>query len=310
MRLIFMGNPDFAVPSLQRIADSRHDLVAVVTNPARPVGRGRKMQLSAVARSAQKLDLLLIQPESLNDETFDAQLTELKPDLLVVVAFRILPRMVLAIPALGSINLHGSLLPQYRGAAPIQWALINGDSETGLTTFLIKPKVDTGDILDQVTVTITPDDDFGSLSQRMQEIGADLLLSTVEALAAGRIKPRQQDQTQVTSAPKITKDICRIDWSGSAVNILNLIRGLSPMPAAFTTWQGKRLKIFAGRQAENKTSSESPGTIIGLQTKAIQVQTGSGILEFTDCQLEGKQRLTSEQFLRGSNIQISEVFGV
>lgn len=305
-----MGNPDFAVPSLQRIADSRHDLVAVVTNPARPVGRGRKMQLSAVARSAQKLDLLLIQPESLNDETFDAQLTELKPDLLVVVAFRILPRMVLAIPALGSINLHGSLLPQYRGAAPIQWALINGDSETGLTTFLIKPKVDTGDILDQVTVTITPDDDFGSLSQRMQEIGADLLLSTVEALAAGRIKPRQQDQTQVTSAPKITKDICRIDWSGSAVNILNLIRGLSPMPAAFTTWQGKRLKIFAGRQAENKTSSESPGTIIGLQTKAIQVQTGSGILEFTDCQLEGKQRLTSEQFLRGSNIQISEVFGV
>ena len=304
-----MGNPEFALPSLQRIVNSRHELIAVVTNPDRPIGRGRQLQPSAVARAAVDLGLSLLQPDTLHDSKFHISLNNLQPDLFVVVAFRILPRVVLSIPAFGSINLHASLLPRYRGAAPIQWALINGDSETGLTTFLIKPKVDTGDILDQISVAIEPDDDFGSLSERMQLVGADLLIRTIDKVSTAAIKPRLQDNTQVTSAPKITMDICRIDWSKSAADILNLIRGLSPAPGAHTRWRKKRLKIFAGRVIESDSNIPQPGTIVALKANEIQVQTGLGILAVKECQLEGKRRLAVDEFLRGIKIQISDVLG-
>ncbi len=309
MRIVFMGNPEFALPSLRRIVNSRHELIAVVTNPDRPVGRGRQLQPSAVAQAAADLGLPLIQPDTLHDSKFHSSLNKLQPDLLVVVAFRILPRTVLSIPAFGSINLHASLLPLYRGAAPIQWALINGDSETGLTTFLIKPKVDTGDILDQISVAIEPDDDFGSLSERMQLIGADLLIQTIDKVSTEAIKPRLQDNTQVTSAPKITMDICRIDWSKSATDILNLIRGLSPAPGAHTRWRNKRLKIFAGLVIEDDSDIPQPGTIVVVKANEIQVQTGLGILAVKECQLEGKRRLAVDEFLHGIKIQISEVLG-
>ncbi|NQT97685.1 MAG: methionyl-tRNA formyltransferase [Candidatus Marinimicrobia bacterium] len=309
MRIVFMGNPEFAVPSLQRIVNSKHELITVVTNPDRPVGRGRRLQPSAVAQAAADLGLSLIQPETLHDSKFHSRLNKLQPDLFVVVAFRILPRAILSIPVCGSINLHASLLPRYRGAAPIQWALINGDSETGLTTFLIKPKVDTGDMLDQISVVIKPDDDFGSLSERMQLIGADLLIRTIDKVSTEAIKPSLQDKTQVTSAPKITMDICRIDWSKSAVDILNLIRGLSPAPGAHTRWRNKRLKIFAGRVIEDDSDIAQPGTIVALKANEIQVRTGLGILAIEECQLEGKRRLVVDEFLRGIKIQISEVLG-
>lgn len=304
-----MGNPEFAIPSLQRIVNSKHELIAVVTNPDRPVGRGRRLQPSAVAQAAADLGLSLIQPETLHDSKFHSRLNKLQPDLFVVVAFRILPRAILSIPVFGSINLHASLLPRYRGAAPIQWALINGDSETGLSTFLIKPKVDTGDILDQISVVIKPDDDFGSLSERMQLIGADLLIRTIDKVSSEAVKPRLQDNTQVTSAPKITMDICRIDWSESAVDILNLIRGLSPAPGAHTRWRNKHLKIFAGRVIEDDSDIAQPGTIVDLKANEIQVRTGLGILAIEECQLEGKRRLVVDEFLRGIKIQISEVLG-
>ena len=309
MRLIFMGNPEFAVPTLQALVDSGSDVVGVVTNPDQLVGRGRKLRSSAVALAARAANLKLIQPDSLNDANFHSELRNLQPDLFVVVAFRILPRRVLEIPKHGSVNVHGSLLPKYRGAAPIQWALINGNKQTGLTTFLIKPKVDTGDIIDFVELPIQPEDDYGSLSLRMQAAGAKLIVITIQNLIAGRAIFQTQDNSKATKAPKITKEICRIDWDQPNSAIFNLIRGLAPVPGAFTTITGKRLKLFKSVCLPDSEQSAVPGEIVLVSDTELQVQTGSGIIAVKSCQLEGKRRLDIEEFLHGTSIARGIILG-
>jgi len=309
MRLIFMGNPEFAVPTLQALVGSGFDVVGVVTNPDQPVGRGRNLRSSAVALAARSANLKLIQPDSLNDANFHSELRNLLPDLFVVVAFRILPQTLLEIPKIGSVNLHGSLLPRYRGAAPIQWALINGDKLTGLTTFLIKPKVDTGDIVDFVELPIQPEDDYGSLSQRMQPAGAKLIVNTIQNLIDGRAIFQTQDNSKATKAPKITKEICRIDWNQPNSAILNLIRGLAPVPGAFTTIAGKRLKLFKSVCLPDSEQSAVPGEIVLVSDTELQVQTSSGIIAVESCQLEGKRRLDVKEFLHGTNIVRGIILG-
>ncbi|MFH1852180.1 MAG: methionyl-tRNA formyltransferase [Candidatus Neomarinimicrobiota bacterium] len=305
MRLIFMGNPEFAVPSLRRLVAFDHDLAAVVTSPDRPVGRGRRLQPTAVAAVASELNLPLLQPDSLRDPDFHQQLTELHPDLLVVVAFRILPQTILTVPTRGTVNLHGSLLPRYRGAAPIQRALINGDSSTGLTTFLVEPSIDTGNILDQIEVPITADDDYGSLAERMSRIGADLLEGTIARLQQGVPGSIRQNEQLVTRAPKITRELCHIDWQATATEIHNLIRGLAPEPAAFTILGGQRLKIFRSA-VTTTTKTGEPGLVLQHTDEELVIQTGRGALAILECQLEGKRRLLVTDFLRGSPVKAGD----
>lgn len=250
MKLVFMGNPDFAIPSLERLINSTHDLRAVVTNPPKRMGRGKRPQLTPVGKWARDHDLPLLQPKSLLDSAFHEQLRALESDIFVVVAYRILPKMVLSIPSIGAVNLHASILPAYRGAAPIQWALLNGDSQTGVTTFLIQPKVDTGDILMRETVDILPEDNFGSLSDRLSRVGADCLHKTLDGLTNNTIKPKPQDESQVSRAPKITPDMRWIDWENSAIKIHNQVRALTPKPGSLTIGDSKRIK-----NSENNTDT-------------------------------------------------------
>ncbi len=309
MRIVFMGNPSFSVPSLQAIHDSGHNLVAVVSNPDQPVGRGRKLVSSAVSEAAGSLNLPLIQTDSLHDPEFHRQLEDLEADFFIVVAYKILPKSVLAIPRLGSINLHGSILPRYRGAAPIQWALINGDQETGLTTFLIKPSVDTGDILKQQTVAIDPGDDFGSLSYKMEQVGAQLIVDTLDDYSAGNIKALPQEDMLASKAPKITKETCVINWSEPAADIHNLIRGLSPYPGAYTILGDRRLKIFKSSVDTVSNSNFGAGLVIAVSDEGIIIQTGEGQLTVLECQIEGKRRMETAVFLRGINIAPGDKFG-
>ncbi len=239
-----MGTPDFAIPSLKRLIQSRHAVVGVVTIPDKPKGRGRRLSASPVKIFALEHDLKVLTPERLEDESFVDALKELSPDLIVVVAFRILPEVIFSLPPLGTINLHASLLPKYRGAAPINWAIMNGETKTGLTTFYIKKKVDTGDIILQREIEIYPEENFGQLHDRMAELGAEVLLQTVDLIEKGEAKAFRQDEALATPAPKITPEHCQIDWSREAVQIKNQIRGLAPSPGAFTQFRGKILKIF------------------------------------------------------------------
>ncbi len=243
MRLVFWGTPLFAVPALRLLAASQHDVAAVVTNPDRPRGRGRQLASTAVKEAAVEMGLPVLQPESLAAPELADRLRALVPDLLCVVAFSILPAELLAVPRLGAINLHPSLLPKYRGAAPIVWALVRGETRTGLTTFLLNPAVDAGDILLQQPVEIDPDETAGELETRLAELGARLVLDTVDGLAAGTITPRPQPRGQATRAPRLCKEDARIDWTRPAAAVRNLVRGMNPVPGAFTTWRGTLLKV-------------------------------------------------------------------
>jgi methionyl-tRNA formyltransferase len=255
------------------------------------------------------MGLPLLQPESLKDSSFRESLTSLKPELFVVVAFRILPSVLLGIPRRGAINLHASLLPAYRGAAPIQWALINGETVTGLTTFLIEPKVDRGAILLQKKIPIDPEDNYGSLADRMSELGADLVLRSIDGWEAGQIIPQHQDHSQATAAPKIKPEHRQINWSLPALQIHNLIRGLAPQPGAFTTWKKRTLKVFSSRVVELEGTAQPPGTITTATGNQFIVQTGDHGLALLEAQLEGKKRLSIEEFLRGCHFSVGERLG-
>lgn len=307
MRIVFMGNPEFAIPSLATIHHSKYDLVGVVTNPDKEQGRGRTAKPTPVARFARENNILTIQPESLKDNSFTSNLMRLNPDLFAVVAFKILPQELLGIPTLGSVNLHGSMLPKYRGAAPIHWALMNGDSVTGLTTFLLAPRVDTGDILLKHEVVIFPDDDCGSLSRRMSRLGASLLMKTIEVIETQDHKAIPQDSSLATRAPKIKPETCKIDWDRSAREIRNQIRGLSPSPGAYTTLKGKRLKLF--RSAISGIRARSSGEIVSVGRDRFVVSCGKGHLEILDVQLEGKRRMSVRDFLLGSPLSVGEKLG-
>lgn len=302
MRIVFMGTPEFAVASLDALIDSGAEIVGVVTAPDKPAGRGQKLSESAVKQYAVAHGLKVLQPEKLKNEQFLADLQALKADLQVVVAFRMLPEVVWNMPPNGTINLHASLLPQYRGAAPINWVLINGEKESGVTTFFLKHDIDTGDILFTEKVTLTGKETAGELHDRLMNKGAGLLVKTVKGIESGRYKELPQAQlvegTELKHAPKIFKDDCKIDWTKPAQNTYNLIRGLSPYPTAFTTLNDKNLKVFAA-DFEITEPGISPGGFLTDNKTFLKFAAADGFISLTDLQLEGKKRMGIEEFLRG-----------
>ncbi|MCX8107050.1 MAG: methionyl-tRNA formyltransferase [Ignavibacterium album] len=297
MKIVFMGTPDFAIPSLKAIYNSKHQLLAVVTTPDKERGRGQKITFTPVKQFAVEHNIPVFQPEKLKgNEEFANQMKELQPDLFVVVAFRILPKEIFEIPKFGSFNLHASLLPKYRGAAPIQWALIKGETETGLTTFKLAEKVDTGNIYLQIKVPIYPEDNFGTLHDRLSELGADVVMKTIEMIENGNYQLLPQDDSLASPAPKITKEICKIDWNKSADEIHNLVRGLSPYPAAFFLFKDKVIKVY--RTEIVRTKNLKPFEIYQTKKELI-IGCGRDAIRILEIQQEGKKRMGIEEFLRG-----------
>ena len=298
MRIVFMGTPDFAVPSLQALLDAGHEIAAVYTQPDKPVGRRQLLTPPPVKELALRCGLPVYQPTKLRDGTEAARLRELAPDLIAVVAYgRILPKEILEIPRLGCVNVHGSLLPKYRGAAPIQWAVINGETETGITTMVMGEGLDTGDILMVQRTPIDPEETAGELFERLAPMGAACLVKTAAALEAGRIAPVKQDESRATYAPMLEKKMAALDFTRSAGELHNLIRGLNPWPVAVTDFAGKRLKVFAARVEKG---SGEPGTV--LDAGRFVVACGDGALRFTEVQLEGSRRMSAGEFLRGKKL--------
>ncbi len=310
MNLVFMGNPAFAVPALEKLAASDYQIVAVVSNPPKKMGRGKKIRETAIAIKAKSMGLHVIQEKDLNSSHFKRELEKLEADLFVVVAFQILPTSLISIPKLGSINLHGSLLPAYRGAAPIQWALINGDEETGLSTFFIAPKVDTGAVICQERLPMRPSDNYGTLSERMGILGSILLVETINLIENGAATAIKQNDNQATLAPKITKDMTIIDWSRPARELHNLVRGLTPTPGAATIIKGKRIKIKETRvDNDDNGSNYSPGEITTIKKSIVTVQTGKGHLLIHSVQMEGKKTMDIGSFMNGFALNIGDRFG-
>jgi methionyl-tRNA formyltransferase len=297
-RIIFMGTAKFAIPSLDILLSAGYDLPAVVTVPDKPRGRGQEILPSPVKARAAEAGLTILQPEKLSDPAFLEILRSIGADLIVVVAFRILPRAVFTLPKHGSINLHASLLPRYRGAAPINHALINGERETGVTTFFLDDAVDTGTILLQETMPISDDDDAGSLHDRLDDLGADVVLRTVRLIESGKAVSVPQNPSLATPAPKIFKDNCRIDWSADPIKLKNFVRGLSPVPTAFTTFDGKVVKVYRLAVAEDAGGAG----VITVDHGRFFVGTGSGQVEILELQIEGRKRMSAAEFLRGTAI--------
>jgi methionyl-tRNA formyltransferase len=304
LRIVFMGTAAFAVPSLAILLGNGYAIPAVVTGPDRPRGRGRKMSPTPVKELAAARGLPVLQPEKLSDLAFAGAVRTLDPDLIVVVAFRILPPGVFRIPRCGSINLHASLLPRYRGAAPINRAIMNGEVETGVTTFFLEESVDTGSVLLQARTPILPVDDAGTLHDRLADVGAEIVLHTVRLIEQGKAVPRLQDPALASPAPKIFKDDCRIHWQRPSEQIRNHIRGLSPSPAAFTTHDGRVLKLFRARIAPG---SLAPG-IVDVGKDSLLVGTADDPIAIEDLQQEGKNRMPVGEFLRGYGISPGDRF--
>ena len=305
IRLVFMGTPEFAVPSLEVLLANNYEVAAVVTAPDKPQGRGRKVVASPIKVAAQAHKLPVLQPTNLKDPAFLEVLQSYRAHLQVVVAFRMLPRVVWAMPALGTFNLHASLLPAYRGAAPINWALINGERETGVTTFFLAQAMDTGHVLFQEKEPIYAQDTAGTLYGRLQRRGAQLVLKTVRAIAGGRYTATPQAPTPASSAkkaPKICKEDCRICWDQEAVGVLNFIRGLSPYPAAWTVFNGKTYKILAAEKAHQGLPFLGPGALYVDGKHGVCVGTQSDPVAIKVLQLAGKKPMEIQAFLRGHRI--------
>ncbi|THU40496.1 methionyl-tRNA formyltransferase [Niastella caeni] len=306
-----MGTPEFAVASLNALVQAGCNIIAVITAPDKPAGRGMKLTESAVKKYAVEKQLPVLQPVKLKDPEFLETLRRLQADLQIVVAFRMLPEVVWNMPPMGTINLHGSLLPQYRGAAPINWAVINGEKETGVTTFKLQHEIDTGNILLQESFPIGDDETTGEVHDRMKEIGAQLLVKTVEGLTRGTLteipqpgvgneghSPLTTHHSPLKHAPKIFTETCKIDWNQSVTSIYNLIRGLSPYPAAFTYFNEKMLKIYKAKK-EMYSSPKNPGSVETDNKTYLKFAGKDGYIHVTELQLEGKKRMTIEEFLRG-----------
>lgn len=309
LRIVYMGTPEFAVESLKRLVEGGYNIVGVITMPDKPIGRhGSVLQASPVKQYAVSQGLKVLQPEKLKDEAFLEELRSLQADLQIVVAFRMLPEVVWAMPPMGTFNLHAALLPQYRGAAPINWAVINGDTETGITTFFLKHEIDTGDIIQQVRVPIADTDNVEIVYDKLMMLGGDLVLETVDAILAGTVKPIPQDEliqieTELRPAPKIFKETCRIDWNKSVKQIYDFVRGLSPYPAAWTelcTTEGKPqvLKIYE-TEKQFKEHNLPIGTIDSDEKTYFRVAVKDGFVNIRSLQLAGKKRMEVGDFLRG-----------
>jgi len=296
MKIVFFGTPDFAVPSLEILNKSNHEIIAVVTAADKERGRGRKVSSTPIKEYAVENNLKCLQPESMKDAEFINSLAQLNADLFVIVAFKILPRAVFTIPKLGSFNLHGSLLPKYRGAAPIHWAIINGEKKTGVTTFFLDDKVDTGNMIFQAEMPIEDEDNLGTIHDKMSILGANLVLKTVDAIENENISLQFQDNSKATPAPKITKELGEIDWNKNAETIHNLVRGLSPFPAAYFSYNNKIYKVFKSKIIDSRKLA--PGEISQTKTE-IFVGCLDKTLQILELQLEGRKRMAADEFLRG-----------
>jgi len=302
MKIVFMGTPEFAVASLNALFEAGYEIVGVVTAADKPAGRGQKLQESAVKTYAVSKGLNVLQPLKLKDPDFIEELRALQADLQVVVAFRMLPEIVWNMPAKGTINLHASLLPDYRGAAPINHAIINGEKESGATTFFLKHEIDTGDTIFSVRVPIADDDTAGDLHDHLMAAGAELLLKTVNAIADGQYKEQPQvSSEELKHAPKIFKEFCKIDWNQPVKTIYNLIRGLSPYPTAFTSLNDKTMKIFKAAYEECEPEV-SPGNYLTDGKSYLKFAAPDGYIQLMDVQFEGKKRMTIAEFLRGMRL--------
>ncbi len=304
LRIIFMGTPDFAVPSLNILLKNSYEVVGVITSTDKMGGRGKKKLIeSDVKKFALQHDLNILQPKNLKSPDFVAELRALKADLQIVVAFRMLPEVVWNMPRLGTINVHGSLLPKYRGAAPINWAVINGEQESGVTTFLLQHEIDTGDLLLQKSTPIGENETAGEVYNRLMQVGADALLETVQLIETGDYTTHAQDNSLVTKAPKIFHDTCQIDFSRNTLAIHNFIRGLSPYPTAWTTLDDKKLKIF--RTGKEVAAHDHPaGLFISDNKSFLKVSTLDGYVHLLDLQLAGKKRMEIKSFLNGYKLNI------
>ena len=307
MRIVFMGTPEFALPSLRILMENRYPIAGVVTVPDKPSGRGQQVTTSPVKDFALQNGLNLFQPESLKDPAFIGTLQSLEPDVFVVVAFRILPVALITIPKIGAFNLHASLLPKYRGAAPINWAIIKGERESGVTTFFLQEKVDTGNIILQARVPIGENETAGELHDRLAEVGAEIVLHTVRLIEAGKAARKPQDDTLASPAPKILKEHCRIDWTKTAREVHDFVRGLSPRPGAYTFHHETMLKIHRTVRLDDAPASAAPGEILHTGDRLI-VSAGAGSVEITEIQQEGKKKMIVPEFLRGYAARVGETF--
>jgi len=303
LRIVFMGTPEFSVPSLDKLLQAEYNIVGVITAPDKPAGRGMSLQQSAIKKFALEKGLKILQPEKLKDPVFLKELKSLNADMQVVVAFRMLPEVVWNMPPMGTINLHASLLPQYRGAAPINWAIINGEKETGVTTFKLQHQIDTGNILLQEEITIGEDETAGELHDRMKEIGAKLLVKTVKELVQGNLNSIPQSwsdrdgQTMLKHAPKLSTKTSKIDWTKTVDEVYNLIRGLLPYPGAFTLLNSKSLKIYKAKKEIIQPVIAAGGYETDKKT-FLKFACNNGYILITELQLEGKKKLTVEEFLK------------
>ena len=314
IRIVFMGTPEFAVPSLKALVEGGYNVVGVVTMPDKPAGRGMKLQESDVKRAAKELGITtILQPEKLRDEAFLEALQALQPDLGIVIAFRMLPEVVWAMPRFGTFNLHASLLPEYRGAAPINWAIINGDKESGNTTFLLNHEIDKGAIIGQQRTPIGDEECVGDLYDRLMTMGAELVVESVEKIASGDITPIEQPQEDenLRPAPKIFKDMCEVDWNEQGVKIVNFVRGLSPYPAAWSILKrGEEelsVKIFK-TSFEDKQHSYAIGTIVSDNKTYIKVACADGLISIEELQVAGKKRMAVRDLLLGLNLDADDHF--
>ena len=307
LKTIFMGTPDFAVPCLE-VLQAKTEVLAVITQPDRPKGRGHNLQASPVKQKALEYNLPVLQPEKIKTEAFTAELEKLQPDLIVVVAFgQILSQRILDIPPLGCVNVHASLLPRYRGAAPIHWSIINGEKETGVTTMLMDAGLDTGDMLLKDKVTITEEMTTEELHDQLMAMGGKLLAETIDGLANGTITPEKQDDSISNYAGMLNKETGHIDWSKSAVEIHNLIRGPNSWPVAWSMKDGKNYKFWRTK-VENSNSDKSPGTVVELRKNSFCLATGEGLLEVLEIQPPSKKRMSAGDLLRGHGVAVGDIF--
>lgn len=304
LRIIFMGTPEFAVPSLEILIENKFNVVAVITAPDKPKGRGQKLAYSPIKEVAVKYNLPILQPTNLKDEDFIDELKSYNANLQIVVAFRMLPEVVWNMPSIGTFNLHGSLLPQYRGAAPINWAIINGEKETGVTTFFLKHEIDTGSIIFQEKETIDKEDTVGTVYERLMYKGAQLVLRTVHAIQENNYPsiPQNVDQ-EIKHAPKIFKETCEINWDQPSEAIFNFVRGLNPYPTAWTTIAGKNFKIHKVSVTTDVNKDSASGDFITDGKKYLYIKTSDGWISIEELQPEGKKRMAIEDFFRGNKLE-------
>ncbi|MBS6507720.1 MAG: methionyl-tRNA formyltransferase [Paraclostridium bifermentans] len=309
MKIVFMGTPEFAVPCLQKIIDEGHEVVAVVTQPDKPKGRGKKLAMPPVKELALKYDIPVYQPLKAREESFVDTLKEMNPELIVVVAFgQILPKSILDIPKYGCVNVHASLLPRYRGAAPLNWVIINGEEKTGVTTMYMDEGLDTGDMILKSEIPLDDEITAGELHDKMMIDGAKVLKETIDLIEKGEAPREKQSNEDTCYSPIMNKSLGNIDWKKSAIYIHNLVRGINPWPSAYTTYEGQTMKIWKTKVID-KNSDKDPGTIISVDKEGINVSTSEGIVQIKEIQMAGKKRMEVPEYIKGNNINTDIILG-